>query len=295
MIQKPGRPAIAFPAISHKNRLKILLGRLLHPKQTERWLQFISENAVLSEQIAKFPLAVSKIYRPYLSNRLSCNKRVGVLIDHYRFLSQQGLDNLVARAANEPVLLSTLNCKSVQPSQIHLTSIHDGHREGDLCLRLTYNGQHIFSASLVFFEQDGAMLLMVGRLQGVASEQARNLVREATRDYYSCRPGSLLVLAARHIAHVLGCERVLLVSNVNRITINLWRRLRISSNYDQLWTEMGALPRSDGNFEIASLATPAIDIEALPSKKRSEARKKLALQEAMFVDLAGNLAAARQA
>ena len=295
MMHKLGRSSIAFPAISHKNRLKILLGRLLHPRQTERWLQFISENAVLSGQITRFPLAISKIYRPYLSNRLSCTKRVGVLIDHYRFLSRQGLDDLVARASKEPVLLCDLHCKSAHPSQIHLTSIHDGHREGDLCLRLTFNGQHIFSASLVFIEQDGVMQLMVGRLQGVASEQARDLVREATRDYYSCRPGSLLVLAARHIAHVLGCNRVLLVSNVNRITINLWRRLRISSNYDQLWTEMGASPRPDGNFEITSLAAPAVDIEALPSKKRSEARKKLALQEAMFADLSASLAAARQA
>ena len=54
-------------------------------------------------------------------------------------------------------------------------------------------------------------------------------------------------------------------------------------------------PRSlGGKFEIASLTAPSIDIEALPSKKRSEARKKLALHASMFADLAARLATARQ-
>lgn len=281
-------------AMKPKDRAKILIGSLLHPKQTQRWTQFISENEILHDKLGQFPFAHSKIYRPYLSTRLSCAKRVDVLIDHYRFLSEFGLADWVRQASQEPVLLAQLECKSGAPMLLELSAIHEGHREGELCLRLVYKGEYIFAASLVFFRQDGEPCLMLGRLQGKASEAAREAVREATRDLFSTRPAGLLVLAARHLAHLLGCPQLLLVSNVNRISINLWRRWHITSNYDQMWTEMEAQARPDGNYQLPSLAAPYIDIEAMASKKRSEGRKKLALQEAMFKSMAEALAAARK-
>lgn len=280
-------------ALKPKDRAKILIGSLLHPRQTRRWLQFVGQNEILQDKLAQFPFAHSKIYRPYLSNRLCCAKRVDVLIAHYRFLSDFGLSDWVRDASQQPQPLVQLECKSGASMALELSAIHEGHREGELCLRLVYKGEYIFAASLVVFEEDGQPCLMLGRLQGKATDQARELVREATKDLYSTRPAGLLVLAARHFAHLLGCSKVLLVSNHNRISINLWRRWHITSNYDQMWTEMEAVQRADGNYELSALDKPFIDIEAIASKKRSEARKKLALLEAMFEGLGLSLNAAR--
>ncbi|MDC8784986.1 DUF535 family protein [Roseateles koreensis] len=281
-------------ALKPKDRAKIFFGSLLHPKQSRRWLEFVEQSDILHDKLVQFPFAHSKIYRPYLSTRLDCAQRVDILITHYRFLSAFGLSDWVRQASQQPVQLCELSCKSGAVAALELSALHEGHREGELCLRLIYKGEYIFAASLVIFEQDGKPCLMVGRLQGKATEQARELVREATRDLYSTRPAGLLILAARHFAYLLGCQPVLLVSNRNRISINLWRRWHITSNYDQTWTEMEATPRPDGNFELPNLAAPFIDIEALPSKKRSEARKKLALLEAMFSGMADSVKAARR-
>ncbi len=271
-----------FDRTGIKDRAKIFLGGLLFPAQTRQWLDFVAEDDILRDRFHRFPRALCKIYRPYLSTRMNCSQRVTVLTQHYRFLCQRGLADLVGAATHEPVVLSEWSCKSGQIAQMQLTAIHEGHREGDLCLRLIYKSQLIYSASLVFLEVDGCTHLMVGRLQGMASEGSLALIREATRDFHSCRPVNLLLAAVRNIGHLLGCPKVLLVSNTHRISINIWRRLKITSNYDQLWAEIGATWRADGDFQIGVLADPDIDLASAPSKKRSELRKKQTLMQTVF-------------
>ena len=183
------------------------------------------------------------------------------------------------------VELARLTCKSGQLAQIHLSAIHEGHREGELTLKLRHAGAQIYSASLLFIKVDGRSRLMIGRLQGSCSQESRDLVREATRDLHACRPGPLLIALARHIAHRIGCEDVLLVSNRNRIALNACRRRRISSDYDRLWLELGAQAGADGNFHISCLPGPDVDPEAAPSRKRGEVRRKLAMQQALFADV----------
>ncbi len=272
-----------FDQIDAKTRFKLMLGRWLHPRSSARWLRFVQHSDILADAIRTLPMAAGKIYRPYLSRQLRCADRVDVLIEHYDFLSRAGLGSLVRAATLADVALASLICKSGAPAQVLLSAARDGHREGELCLKLRYQDETIFAASFVLIANDGGQpALMVGRLQGSACPAARELVRTATRDLFGARPGALLIALARHLADRLGCARVVLVSNHNRIAINLWRRWRITANYDQLWLELGATQRADGNFEIAPLTAPDIDIEAVPSKKRSEARRKLALLEGLF-------------
>ncbi len=269
--------------LSAKSRFKRWLGRLLFPAATARWQRHVEDDEMLRELAVRHPSMLHKIYRPYLSRGLGCAQRVEALIGHYRVVARMGLGDLVRRAAQGDVELASVACKSGRAAQVHLSAIHEGHREGELALKLRYADEQIYSASLVFTTApDGQVQLMVGRLQGTACENGRALVREATRDLHACRPGPLLVALARHVAWRLGCDSVLLISNENRVALNWLRRWRISSDYDRLWLELGAQPRADGNFQFASLAAPDIDLETVPSKKRSEARRKLALQQALF-------------
>ncbi|MBC7727417.1 MAG: DUF535 family protein [Microbacteriaceae bacterium] len=276
-----------FDHIDAKTRFKLMLGRWLFPRASARWLRFVQHSDILADAIHTLPVVAGKVYRPYLSRHLRCAERVDVLIEHYDFLSRAGLGELVRRAALGDVALATLTCKSGALAHVLLSAARDGHREGELCLKLRYQDETIFAASFVLIASinskgGGQPALMVGRLQGSSCPAARDLVRTATRDLFGARPGTLLIALARHLADRLGCARVMLVSNHNRIAINLWRRWHISADYDQLWRELGATQRADGNFEIAPLAAPDIDIESVPSKKRAEARRKLALLENLF-------------
>jgi uncharacterized protein VirK/YbjX len=185
--------------------------------------------------------------------------------------------------------LATLPLKDGGSATLTLSAIHDGHREGELCLALQLQEQRLYSLSFVILNGAQGPELMVGRLQGAAGDEARQRVREATRQLHACRPSSLLITLVRHLAYLLGCTGVRLVSNRHRIALNLWRRWHISADYDQLWTELGALPGHDGDYRLEGLCEPCIDLASLPSKKRAEARRREALLRAACAGVAATL------
>jgi uncharacterized protein VirK/YbjX len=67
---------------------------------------------------------------------------------------------------------------------------------------------------------------------------------------------------------------MLMVSNQNRVIYKAIRNGRVLADYDQLWEELGARKRADGDWELECAPVAAPDLESIPSKKRSEARKR---------------------
>ena len=285
----PLKAALAHPGLRRKDRLKLRLGALLYPYATRRWLQYIQGQPLLSQ--ACCPRLLTKAFRPYLRRSLRCPERVDILINHYETLDALGLLPLATAAARQPQTLHAGLGKTGLPFCLELNAVHDGHREGELCLRLRLDGVSLFGLSFVLQQRGGQLLMLVGRLQGESGELAREQVRQATREFHACRPATLLVTAARQLAQVLGCDAVRLVCNRERIAINLWRRWRIRADYDQSWRELGALRAADGLFELAPVARQQVDYEAIPSKKRSEARKRAALLDGILDGLSTRLGA----
>ncbi len=100
------------PQLGLKDRLKIILGALLHPGQTRRWMNFVAAHPVLMGAAREHPQLLSKIYRPYFSRRLCCSRRVTLLMEHYDFLFGRGMAAVLARAVQENLLLCELSGKS---------------------------------------------------------------------------------------------------------------------------------------------------------------------------------------
>jgi uncharacterized protein VirK/YbjX len=114
----------------------------------------------------------------------------------------------------------------------------------------------------------------IGCVQGGKAGGTLEAIRHATRELHGLRPKQLLVTLVRQLGWQFGCRQMLLVSNANRVVRSAARKGRVLADYDQLWTEMGAQRRADGDFELPCMPVQAPDMEAIPSKKRSEARKR---------------------
>lgn len=282
-------PTGSFNRTRLKDRAKLSLGPIVYPIQTRRWLQFLNENPVLKELAKSYPRIIHKIYRPYLSNRLKCADRVDLLIGHYDLMFKAGLSDFVKQAAIRPITVCEFAGKSGAIFQLELSAINDSHREGELCLRLISNGVCLYSASFIFLERNEGSYIKIGCLQGVSSINGALWVKRATRDLHSFRPKNLLVSVIRDMGDYFGCKGTLLVSNENRISINRWRRRQISSNYDQTWEEMRATKRDDGDFELPCTDFQKCAFETLPSKKRSEAKKRSMLLESIFYSVRARL------
>lgn len=268
-----------------KDKLKLALGSLVYPGQTRRWLRFLNAHPSLAELARLNPRLIHKIYRPYLSNHLNCGERVDLLIGHYGLLFAAGAGQLVESAARAPVTLCTVVGKSAAAYDLQLSAINDGHREGELCLRLVREGMALYSVTFILLRLHGKTYIKIGSLQGIRSEHGALLMKQATRDMHACRPRNLLVSAVRDIGDYFGCVGTLLVSNRNRIALNRRRRRNILSDYDKMWQEMRATRRIDDDFELACSGFQAPCLESVPSNKRSEARKRAALLHGVFDDV----------
>jgi uncharacterized protein VirK/YbjX len=122
-------------------------------------------------------------------------------------------------------------------------------------------------------------------MQGGKAEGTMDAIRAATRELHGLRPKQLLVTLVRQLGFAFGCSRMMMVSNANRVVRRSMRKGRVLADYDQFWLEMSAERMADGDYWMPCAPLQAPDMEAIPSKKRSEARKRHELV-AMLADAA---------
>jgi len=273
------------PHYKTKDLLKIRMGRWIYPQATARWLNYIGDHPFLTAGLMRQPRLLTKILRPYLHEGLSCGQRVDALIEHYTLVQQLRLTELTAQGLGGHVVLYQGQAKSGDPFGIHLSAGWQGQREGEFCLSLMYKNETLFELNFTLQTHQGHLCLLVGRLQGTSRDDAQQWVRQATTDLHALRPVNVMLHAARNVAFILGCQTVRMVSNKNRVALNLWRRWRITANYDKTWTEAGAHLASDGFYEIEPLGEKEIDLSEIASKKRAEAKRKKALLNDMYAGL----------
>jgi len=275
----------SHPAYHAKDRIKMAFGALIWPGATRTWLDFVDATPFLREAIAQQPKLITKIFRPYLCRDYNCVERVEVLKTHYQRVQDLGLTELTQQALVSPQTLYQGMTKSETPFELRLSATQQGHREGEFCLNLIYQDHSLFELNCTLALQGGKPCLMVGRLQGTSQAEAQQLVRQATSDLHACRPANLMLHAARNLAAIWHCEALLLISNRQRIALNLWRRFHITANYDKTWTEAGATLRADGWYALEPLAEKEIDLSEIASKKRAEAKRRQSLLNAVYAGL----------
>jgi len=257
-----------------RERLKIRVRALLHARQTPAWLRLLNSHPAFSEYVRNCPRFLYKVYRPYISNALRPQERLAAIEAHYDFIFRRGLGQVVARASLGPVVLAAVEGKSGLPYEIQLRTVNMFDREGDLVLQLAQDGKIIYTVAFTVAPRAGRPAISIGCVQGGRLDDAREAIRLATRDLHGIRPKQLMVSLVRQLGFEYGCERLHLVSNRNRVIYTAIRLGRVLADYDLLWEEMGAVRNASGDYELDCAPIAAPDLENIPSKKRSEARKR---------------------
>ena len=289
-LERKSLPSMACAAV------KLQVRALAHPLLTRGWLQALNSHGALRELAHMQPRLLHKIYRPYLSSRLTQQQRLAALVSHYRFVLQHGLAPVVAQATRGRVELASFAGKSGTVYQIDLRAIVPMEREGELVLQLRC-GETLVSSVAFSFLADGTghqASVGIGCLQGPQCGDGLELAREATRDLHGLRPKNLLVRLVQQLGYAYGCSQLLLVGNDNRAVLKQMRKGRVHADYNALWMEMGAQPRTDGDYALACGPLTAPVMEEIASKKRSEARKRHELLAAVAASVVDGIAAPPQ-
>jgi uncharacterized protein VirK/YbjX len=284
-------PSHLSPLRFARELAKIHVRALLHPRQTPEWLEFLNSHPAFSDYLRTYPKFLYKVYRPYNSHALDPRQRLEAIRAHYRFVFRRGLGQTIARASLGPVVLAETAGKSGLPYRIELRTVNMFDREGELALQLSQDGKAIYTVAFTLAPRDGVPAVNLGCLQGGKTEDAREAIRIATRDLHGIRPKQLMVSLVQQLGYDYGCERVVMVSNRNRVIYKAIRHGRVLADYDQLWQELGARLRADGDYEMDCAPLAAPSLEQIVSKKRSEAKKRYELVRAMAESVAVSLRA----
>ncbi|WP_257572489.1 VirK/YbjX family protein [Janthinobacterium sp. UMAB-56] len=279
-----------------REMLKLHLRARVQQRPTRRWLQLLNSHPVFHELVQAYPHMIHKVYRPYLSLTLNCRQRVELLAEHYHFILQQGWGKLMSQAAHGPVRLGTVTGKSGAPYHLQLCSLHPMDREGEMVLQLMHDEDDVlYSIAFSFFGSQlrATLSMRIGCVQGPKGQDSAHRVREATRDLHGMRPKTLMVRLVRQLGYEHGCRKMLLVGNSNRAVHHSAKKGRLFADYNALWQELGAQACQDGDFELPCENLPLPALQEIPSKKRSEARKRHELTLAMISSLRSGLDAHR--
>lgn len=266
------------PGLSYmREYIKLTLRSQLNFALAKKWITFWNSTPLLTQIAQSEPSVLKKIFRPYLTNRLTCYDRLDVLTSHYTLIAQHGLGDIVLRSAKSPVPLCEFSGRSDSLYQIRLVIDDTMEREGEMVLQLVSAGNILFSIAFTFFDHSRTPTIAIGCLQGGRRADSLEQIRFATRDLFGLRPKTMMVRLVQHIGHQLGYRDLLLVGNQNRTVHQQLRKGIVFADYDTTWIELGAQCRADGDFKMACSPIPEPDFIAIASNKRSEAKKRFAL------------------
>jgi uncharacterized protein len=255
--------------------LKLKVRSLVHQQQTRRWLGMLNSHPAFSEYVRNWPRFLYKIYRPYLTATLPMEARRAMLESHYQFMFERGLGPMLVQASAGGVKLASFEGKNGVPYQLELRAVGTClEREGELVLQLCQGQTMLYAVAFTFGWRGEGHAVSIGCVQGGKAEGTMDAIRVATRELHGVRPKQLLVTLARQLAYSFGCSRMMMVSNANRVAQRSIRRGQVLADYDQFWLEMGAQRMADGDYWMPCAPVQAPDLEAIASKKRSEARKR---------------------
>ena len=276
-----------------RERMKLKIGKLFYPEQTHRWLSYVHGHPQLFNQVAHFPKLLTKIYRPYVSQKFNCQARVDHLIAHYELIDQLQLSKLIGKALSQELVLVNLQDKVHQPLTVVLGAIRHGHREGEIEFQLKWQDNTVFSMTCSLMSTSTGVALKIAKVQGSSESQAREVIKSATKACLGARPQTVLLQVAQAFCDAIGCQEIILIGNQNRVSLNPVRRRKITSNYDAMWLEHGALPTPSGDFKLPNMLQRHLDLTEVPSHKRSQYRKRFALFEALQMQVKWRVAAHR--
>ena len=257
-----------------KERAKLVLGSVFFPAATREWLGYLKTRPHLLREASQTPKLATRIYRPYALRTLNCRERVAHMIQHHELLHHTGWGRLTERSSHQPLSISTWPMPDGSVMTLQLVSLKDGHREGETHLQLLWDREWMFSLTFLVCQRHGVQQMLVTRLQGAHGPTASDRIRTSTKALHGLRPADLLVQVAQHLARLLHCREVRLVSNRQRVALNPLRRMRIKVDLDKLWQERGAVPTPDGLFALEPGVAVRTDFSDVASNKRAQARRR---------------------
>jgi uncharacterized protein VirK/YbjX len=228
---------------------------------------------------------LQKPLRPYLNKSYNAEERLNALQEHFYFLKLIFCINQISFSAikSTGLTLAVFACKKQIDYEILLAETDQFDREGEFRLTLRDVNSKTQIAVIAFsLATTPELRIDIGCLQGPQSNLGIEFIRKTTRDFYGIRPKNLLMFALYDVARIWGIRSIRAINNKQQIYAKKEGLFKNSNyakaDYDGFWKELRGDYKGQGWFKLPEqlLQHP---IEEIPSKHRSEHRRKLKVRE----------------
>lgn len=265
---------------TRKFRLKFFARSFIMPFSTRKLLKFITEHPHYEQLLVAQPRLPCRLHRPYLSLSMTRRESINAIFHHYKLIEEIFGSGRFLQHLSEGLCLAEFNGKTGTGYQVIFISTHKSDREREASLRLiTKTGDMLCEMTFTVYEKSGKRTLMIGGLQGPSGSHSHEKIQSATKDFSGLFPKKIVYEAMLALAKLLDVKAIFAVSNETHVYHSLRyvnRQKLIHADYSSFWQMLGGALSRDGNFAL-NIDTFRKDIESIPSRKRSEYRRRYVL------------------
>ena len=228
---------------------------------------------------SSYPDIIGIVIWPYQCNKWDAQTRTVKLLEHCKIIDRFGAP--LKFPIDQKLLLGDLSF--IQPNLcLILDQSKWFFREGMLVLNLFSGQTRIYSLAFSFNEKGGRLIATVGSIQGRDLDGIAETYHELTKAAHGVRPRDLLIEAFKSFCRALNIETAMLVSDQARHHrhryFNSDVNRKLPSNYDEIWSDRGAI-RLDGDWFEISTSRVVRQFEEIPTKKRKMYRQRYEMLE----------------
>ncbi|MGL5055428.1 MAG: VirK/YbjX family protein [Fusobacteriaceae bacterium] len=261
-----------------KKRVRFITRTLFYLPQSLDIADYIMGHKYLSEEILRYPVLTSKVHRPYLCNLFGVNKRLKSIKETYDFIDTYfPLEIVEGLYRNGEVELVELKGSNEEIYKVYLQLYSNFDKEGELIFKIL-NSQEIPLSKVTFgvIKENEIDTLFIGGIQGPYRTVDKDCIKEATKGLAGLFPKRILFEAIYALENSLNkkLDKVCVGNTTHAYVSKRYEKKKtINANYDDFLMSLNAEEQSNGLWKLPSELVRK-DILDVPSKKRSEYRKK---------------------
>lgn len=263
---------------NEKRKIRFIFRTIFYFPYSISLINFVHKHKYLSEKVFTYTALLNKIYRPYLCNMFRISKKLSSLKENYQFIDEYFPKNIVPDLYEKDFIeLAEIVGIDNEKFKMILALYPNFDKEGEVNIKfLNEDKIPLTTITSSFIKEKGKNTLFIGGIQGPVKAVDKDCIKKATKSLAGLFPKRVAVEAIYIICDCLNIPiEKICVGNERHIYITkrYLKKKKILANYDEFWESLNGEKLKSGLWKLPENLVRK-DISEIPSKKRSEYRKR---------------------
>lgn len=262
----------------------------MHEKRMKGFIEYIETKEEIKSISEKFPFVYEQPTRAFFYVKSTIDERIKLIKEHMQFMTENFKEVSKIYAGEE--------IKLWQKDDLQIVlKIEPGQRkEGMLSIMVKLKEQPLYQ--IIFWitkDKNGEWSLYIGAMQGPNMNNAKEVVKQVTKECHSYRTKNLILYATQAMSRAMGLKKIYAVTNEGYYANNHIRRDRkLKTDLNGFWEEIGGIKSKDERFYELPLKEKRKSEEEIPVRKRAVYRRRFAMLDVIDKAIEENINAIKK-